>query len=200
MEEERWKYGDGIIPDGLWDWNLITNQVFYSKQWKEMLGFADSEIGESSEEWITHIHPEERQKTILLLENHLSGATDSFTSEHRMCCKDGSYKWVLSEGRIVSYDIAGKPVRMAGIQKDITKLKNTEFILVERVKELNCHNRISEIMNNSNHAVDEVLDMIVLIIPDSWHFPVLPRQRLQCTTKYLKQPVFNQVKSLYFKR
>jgi len=198
MEEERWKYGDGIITDGLWDWNLITNQVFYSKQWKEMLGFADSEIGESSEEWITHIHPEERQKTILLLENHLSGATDSFTSEHRMCCKDGSYKWVLSEGRIVSYDIAGKPVRMAGIQKDITKLKNTEFILVERVKELNCHNRISEIMNNSNHAVDEVLDMIVLIIPDSWQFPSIAQAAVTVYDKIFKTAGFQPSKITLF--
>ena len=194
MEKGNWNFAVDIVTDGLWDWDIPTSQVLYSRQWKEMLGYTDSEIGESSEEWMTRIHPLERQETILLLENHINGVTGSFTSEHRMLCKDGRYKWVLSEGRIISRDSEGNPIRIAGIQKDLTKLKNTESILAERVKELKCHNRISGIMNNSNLGFDDVLDTIVRIIPDSWQFPGIAQAAVTVYDKTYKTAGFQPSK------
>jgi len=79
---------------------------------------------------------------------------------------------------------------MAGIQRDITKLKNTEFNLQERVKELNCHNRISQIMSNSDLGVDEVLEMIVQIIPDSWQFPQIAQAAVTVYQKIYKTTAF----------
>ena len=194
MEKECLKYAADMITDGLWDWNFNTRQVFYSKQWKEMLGFTDSEIGESTEEWSTRVHPEDLQETINLVDNYIKGLTDIFSSEHRMRCKDGRYRWVLSEGKIVSRDSDGKPIRIVGIQKDITKLKNTEFTLEERVKELNCHNRISEIMNNSNLDIDEVIDKIVHLIPDSWQFPGMAQAAITVYDKIYKTVDFQPSK------
>jgi len=190
MEDEHLKYAADMITDGLWDWNFNTNQVFYSKQWKEMLGFTDSEIGESAEEWSIRIHQDDRPESLNFVDNPLLGVPEFFTSECRMLCKDGSYKWVLSEGRIVSHDSDGKPIRMVGIQKDITKLKNTEFILEERVKELKCHNKMSEILSNANLSVEEVFENIVQIIPDSWQFPKIAQAALTVYEKIYKTADF----------
>jgi len=184
------KYAADMITDGLWDWNFNTNQVFYSKQWKEMLGFTDSEIGESAEEWSIRIHQDDRPESLNFVDNPLLGVPEFFTSECRMLCKDGSYKWVLSEGRIVSHDSDGKPIRMVGIQKDITKLKNTEFILEERVKELKCHNKMSEILSDANLSVEEVFENIVQIIPDSWQFPKIAQAALTVYEKIYKTADF----------
>ncbi len=190
MEDEHLKYAADMITDGLWDWNFNTNQVFYSKQWKEMLGFTDSEIGESAEEWSSRIHQEDRPEVLNFVDNPLPGVPEFFTSEYRMLCKDGSYKWVLSEGRIVSYDPDGNPIRMAGIQRDITKLKNTEFILEKRVKELNCHNRISEILSDANLSLEEVFESVVQIIPGSWQFPDIARAAVTIYDKIYKTTDF----------
>jgi len=127
--ERRWQYALEGNTDGLWDWNIETNEVFFSPRWKEMLGFRDDEINNNLSEWKTRIHCEDKEKVYLNLNKHLRGETDYYISEHRIKCKDGSYKWILDRGQVFSKSEDGKPLRMIGTHTDITERKQIEKVL-----------------------------------------------------------------------
>ena len=128
--EYRWKFALEGSNSGVWDWNLETNDVFFSKQWKKMIGFEDHEITGSLEEWEKRVHPDDLEDTYKQIQDHLEGRTDIYTSEHRVLCKDGSYKWILDKGMVIKWDDDGKPVRMIGTHLDLTERINAE----ERLK------------------------------------------------------------------
>jgi diguanylate cyclase (GGDEF)-like protein/PAS domain S-box-containing protein len=123
--EERFALAARGVNDGLWDWDLSTNKVFYSPRWKSMLGFSDSDVGESPREWLDRVHPDDQPPFRRHLESHLEGDTEQFEFEHRMYNAAGDYLWVLARGVAVRDD-AGKAYRMAGSQTDITGRKVAE--------------------------------------------------------------------------
>jgi len=132
--EERWKYALEGASDGVWDWDARTNTVFYSENWKRMLGYAMDEIGNGLEEWSSRVHPEDLPEVMRVVEEHLKGNSPSYRSEHRLLCRDGSYKWILDEGKAVTRDAEGKALRLIGTHKDITEthraaeaLRNSEW-------------------------------------------------------------------------
>lgn len=126
--EERWQLALRGNNDGIWDWNMKTNEVFFSNRWKAMLGFEEHEIGNHLEEWKQRIHPDELQETTAAILNHLTGKTPFYVSEHRVQCKDGFYKWILDRGQAL-WDEAGNAIRMVGSYTDITERKQTEIVL-----------------------------------------------------------------------
>jgi len=120
--EERYALAARGANDGLWDWNLSTNVIYFSARWKAMLGCQDDEIGNKPEEWFEHIHEADRDRVKEEIAAHQKGATPHFESEHRIRYRDGSFRWMLSRG-VAIRDEHGKPVRMAGSQTDITEGK-----------------------------------------------------------------------------
>lgn len=124
--EERWRYALEGNGDGLWDWNAQTNEVFFSRQWKAMLGFAEDEIGSDLSEWDKRVHPNDRVDVYARIEKHFSGEAPQYISEHRVMCKDGSYKWILDRGIVMSRDQNGKPLRVMGTHTDISNRKQAE--------------------------------------------------------------------------
>ncbi len=124
--EYRWKFAIEGSGDGMWDWTIPDRTVFFSTRWKEMLGFADDEIGHGLEEWETRVHPEDKAKTLAEVQACLDGKTAVYVSEHRIRCKDGSYKWVLDRGMVVSRDRDGRALRMIGTHSDITQRMRSE--------------------------------------------------------------------------
>lgn len=120
QNEFRWKFAIEGTGDGLWDWNLLDNTVFFSRCWKEMLGYTEDEIGNGLEEWESRIHPEEKPAVMAAVQDYLDGKTSIYANEHRVRCKDGRYKWILDRGMVVSRNAEGKPLRMIGTHKDIT--------------------------------------------------------------------------------
>jgi len=124
--EERWQFALEGARDGVWDWNLVTNAVFFSRQWKQMLGFEEHEIGSALEEWEKRVHPEDKPQVYADIQRHLKGETRYYQNEHRVQCKDGRYKWILDRGMIVARDASGKPTRMIGTHTDITERKRSE--------------------------------------------------------------------------
>ena len=84
--------------DGIWDWNLETNCVYFSRRWKEMLGYDDSEITDAFNEWETRLHPEDRDRAFATIHEYFSGKRPTFELEHRLRHKDGTYRWILSRG------------------------------------------------------------------------------------------------------
>jgi len=123
--EERYALAVRGAKDGLWDWNLKTNEVYFSSRWKFLLGKEEREIDNSLDEWFKHIHPEDTERVKVELATHLEGLTLDFESEYRMLHQDGTYRWMLSRGLAVR-DANGKASRMAGSQTDITQRKLAE--------------------------------------------------------------------------
>lgn len=134
--EERLQLAIEGNNDGLWDWNADTNKVFFSKRWKEMLGFQEDEISDDLFEWDKRIHPEDKEAVYADLNKHLNGETPFFQNEHRLQCKDGSYKWILDRGKVISWTEDHQPLRVVGTHTDITVRKETELENQRLVKEL----------------------------------------------------------------
>src|SRR5439155_26321597 len=120
--EERYALAARGTNDGLWDWNLVANVVYFSPRWKIMLGYQDNEIGDRPEEWFDRVHDADRERVKQEIVAHQQGLTPHFESEHRMLQKDGTFRWMLSRGLLVR-DASGNPVRMAGSLTDITEGK-----------------------------------------------------------------------------
>ncbi len=121
--DERWKYAIESAKDGVWDWDVANSRVFFSGQWKTMLGYEEDEIGDSLEEWSKRVHPDDLPKTMDLVNQSLSGEMLQYFSEHRLLCKNGAYKWIQDQGRVVERDATGKPLRMIGSHRDISLQK-----------------------------------------------------------------------------
>jgi diguanylate cyclase (GGDEF)-like protein/PAS domain S-box-containing protein len=121
--EERYALAARGANDGLWDWDLETQRVYFSTRWKAMLGYEESEIGDSPDEWLSRVHHEDRAPLHAeLAAQWAATARKECAIEHRVLHKDGSYRWMLSRG-VVERDGQGKATRMAGSQTDITSSK-----------------------------------------------------------------------------
>ena len=129
--KERWHFAIEGSNDGIWDWNVITDEVFYSYRWKEMLGYGPDEIEGKLSEWKSRVHSEDMERVEFNLQQHFEKMTPDFASEHRMLCKDGSWKWILDRGKVLEWDAEGKPVRLVGTHTNITERKLAE----DRLKE-----------------------------------------------------------------
>jgi len=124
--ENRWKFAIEGSGDGVWDWNIRTDEAKYSRGWKEMLGYEERDILPRNQEWVERIHPEDRAYVAATMEAYLAGKTPLYQVEYRLRCKDGGYKWILGRGMVVDRDQEGKPQRMVGTHTDITDRKQME--------------------------------------------------------------------------
>ena len=121
--EERWKFAIDGAGDGLWDWNTQTGEAFFSPRYKQMYGYADADFGTTSDEWSKRIHPDDAPGVFAAIQPYMEGKPGAANVEFRMLCKDGSWKWTLGRGMVVSRDADGKPLRMIGTNSDITERK-----------------------------------------------------------------------------
>ena len=123
--QERYSLAVRGTNDGLWDWNLATDDVFYSVRWKAMLGYPEAELGGGPDTWLSRIHPDDLGRVKADLHAHRQDRTLHFQNEHRIVHKDGAYRWMLARG-IAERDPDGKPYRIAGSLTDITQHKAVE--------------------------------------------------------------------------
>jgi PAS domain S-box-containing protein len=129
--EERWQLAIRGNNDGIWDWNLKTNEVFFSPRWKEMLGYEDHEIANHLlDEWAKRVHPDDLDWVLQVVRDHFEKKTPYYITEHRVQCKDGTYKWILDRGQAL-WDEQGNVMRMVGSHTDITERKQAEEALRE---------------------------------------------------------------------
>lgn len=132
QSEERWQFALEGAGDGVWDWNCQTDVVFYSHRWKAMLGYSDSEIGNTLDEWDSRIHPDDKPRCYADFDRHFGGETAIYQNEHRMRCKDGSYKWILDRGKVIEWTPEGKPLRVIGTHTDMTERRQAEQTIREQ--------------------------------------------------------------------
>ena len=119
--EQRWKFALEGPGDGVWDWNASTNKVYFSPGWKRMLGYEESEIGDGLEEWSSRVHPDDLARCQEDLRRHFAGETSVYQNEHRLRCKDGSYRWLQDRGKVMEWKADGRPLRVIGTHTDVSE-------------------------------------------------------------------------------
>ena len=127
--EARWKLALDSTGDGVWDWDIVTGVELFSKRFMEMYGFAEGELTSRTHEFDARTHPDDIEKLLRNRQAHLDGLMPTYINEHRIQCKDGSWKWILSRGMVISRDAHGKPLRMIGTHTDITGRKHSEALI-----------------------------------------------------------------------
>jgi diguanylate cyclase (GGDEF)-like protein/PAS domain S-box-containing protein len=123
--EQRYALAMQGANDGLWDWDVRENRLFFSPRWKQMLGYAEPELGDAPGEWLGRVHPDDRAALTQALDAHLTGASHHFEHEHRIQHRDGTYRWMLARGMAVR-DGQGRALRVVGSQTDVTDRKQAE--------------------------------------------------------------------------
>lgn len=124
--EARWQFALEGLDQGVWDWDMETDKVYFSPGWKAMLGYRDDEIGNDLEEWRRRVHEEDLAKAYANMERHFRGGSPIYEVEHRLRCKDGAWRWILSRGKVLECFPDGKPKRMIGTHADVTEHRATE--------------------------------------------------------------------------
>jgi len=158
--ENRYALAARATNDGLWDWDLVANEVYYSPRWKEMLGHEESEVGCRAEEWFDRIHPEDERRVRAGIRSHIDGLTPHFESEYRILHKSKGYRWMLSRGLAVR-EKDGPATRMAGSQTDITEGKVADALtgLPNRILFLD---RLSRAVQRAERHADYVFALLFL--------------------------------------
>lgn len=128
--EERLTLALNAVNDGLWDWNLLTGEVYMSQQSSTMLGFQPGELKGKMEIWEKRVHPDDRREVDRLLKEHLAGDLTHYSAVHRLLHKEGHYIWVLARGQVVARSSDHWPLRMIGTYTDITDRKEAEEALL----------------------------------------------------------------------
>ncbi len=147
--------------DGIWDIDLLREEIYLSPRWKEMLGYRDDELANTTETVYSLIHPDDRDRVFQVAADYLERRSPNYVVEYRICCKDGNYRWILTRGMALR-DATGKPYRLAGSNTDITLLK-------EAVAEANAARRAAEQANqmksqflaNMSHELRTPLNSII---------------------------------------
>ena len=156
--EERWELTLLGTGDGIFDWNIATSQAFFSTQYKEMLGFSDSEVDNSYQGWRNLVHPEDVDLAEATWKAYLNHENPQYRAEFRLLCKDGSYKWILARG-IAQWNQNGEPIRMVGSHQDISQRKaaQAENVRLNQQLEARVMRRTAQ-LEESNRQKDELIE------------------------------------------
>ncbi|WP_407556890.1 PAS domain-containing protein [Winogradskyella sp. 4-2091] len=141
FEDQKHQIALEISKVGIWDWDVKTNKVTYSKESKEIIGYSSDDLKNTSSAWNDKIHPDDKEAYFSGFKSHIKGEIDFYENEYRIQCKNGSYKWILHKGKVIESDNTGKPSRIIGTHTDITNLKNTEDKLNQNLQLITNQNK-----------------------------------------------------------
>ncbi|WP_121355314.1 sensor histidine kinase [Flavisolibacter nicotianae] len=136
--EERLQFALEAANQGVWDWNLATNEVIYSSSYKKLYGFSEDDLKNDVSEWITRIHPDDQRKMKDMVVEHLQSDDPVYDSQYRIRGKDGRYRWVMAKGRLLNKGEDGRYLRMIGTHTDITETIERETALKRSNERFDC--------------------------------------------------------------
>ncbi|MBU0481718.1 MAG: response regulator [Proteobacteria bacterium] len=163
--EERLHLAMDISSDGVWDRNLVTGETVYGENWAGLLGYTLAELKEGKITFQNLLHPDDREKTIALSEEHIRGKTERYVAEFRLRTKKRGWRWILARGQVVERDAGGKPLRFMGTHTDITRQKELEFRLrafAEHLEEV-VEKRTRELARKSENLEEVNIALTVLL-------------------------------------
>ncbi|MEM1328979.1 MAG: PAS domain-containing protein [Planctomycetota bacterium] len=154
VSEERLRLAQQGGGTGAWDWFITSNEVAFDEVWFTMLGYAPGELPESFATFLDLMHPDDRNVCERSIADHAAGRSENHRAEIRLRTKDGAWKWVLTEGRIVERDMVGQPTRMTGFHFDIDSIKRGESELREAKEKAEAASRAkSNFLTNISHEI-----------------------------------------------
>ncbi|MCZ6876019.1 MAG: EAL domain-containing protein [bacterium] len=127
LSYERYELAMRGANDGLWDWNLLSNEVYFAPRWAAMFGWEENNIAACLDEWFNRVHPEDLDDLKAAIADHVKGVTPHFEHEHRMMHRDGTHRWILGRG-LALRDGDGRAYRMAGSLTDMTERRMVDAL------------------------------------------------------------------------
>lgn len=156
--QERYELAINGTHDGLWDWDLLSNTIYFSPRWKSMLGYEEEELENSLLTWKERVHPDDLAQAIADIQMSQNDPDFTYNNIHRLRHKDGRWVWILDRGQTI-FDEEQNAVRMVGFHTDITELKELQEQLLASTKELKAKNEM--MIAQSRHAqMGEMISMI----------------------------------------
>jgi len=161
QQSELWLGALQASGDGVWDWRVQDGIEILSPQCKAMYGFAPDELPDRPDALDERTHPDDRAAMQADREEHFAGRTARYVNEHRVRCKDGSWKWILSRGLVIERDAMGRPLRMIGTHTDVTAAKQAEGLRLERDNAAAADRAKSEFLSRVSHELRTPLNAVL---------------------------------------
>ena len=158
---DLWKLALESSGDGVWDWHIAQEVETYSRALLALYGYAAGELGKHPDAMDALTHPDDIPAMRLARQEHLAGHTPRYINEHRMRCKDGSWKWVLSRGIVIARNEHGAPLRMIGTHTDITERKHADELRFERDRAAAADLAKSQFLSRVSHELRTPLNAIL---------------------------------------
>ncbi len=173
--EDRFRAAAQGANEGIWDWNLKTNEAYFSPRWKTILGYEDHEVANNYQEWESRLHPHDRDRVLAYLNDYLAGKVERYDLEFRLLKKSGDYCWIHARGSLL-HDADGRRTRLAGSHEDITERKQEEALQAAEKQALESvarGNALTDVLESLCQAVEThtapMLCSIMLVTDEGTH-------------------------------
>lgn len=168
ISEERFQFALEASTTGIWDWNMVTNSVFYSSLSLKILELESADIFDDPERWDKIVHPDDLPNYYSDIQEHFDDKIPYYENYHRVMTSSGNYKWILDRGKVIDRDENGRPLRVIGTHTDVSIQKEKELELLKTMKLysdqnsrlLNFSHIVSHNLNTQAGNIKSILDFI----------------------------------------